>query len=210
MADPEHFDRPHRPDRLRFLPPRPDARGSRATPGHAAGSGGLGAADRRRPGGRLADHLHDARQPGGRRRRRPLAHRLERGDGDAVADELHRGQRRRGVPRRDCPAARGLRVPEAPAERVSRHGRRRATADAPARPSSSAAGPPIAASRRPSARRSARTSARWSSASAAGAATPRPSWSLDRSMKMYARVRTLDETLAMLAGYAGSPVSAGE
>ena len=153
-----------------------------ATAGHAAGPRCLGAADQHRPGGLIAHHLYDAREPGGWRGRRPLAHRPERGDRHALPDELRRGQRRCEISRRDRPAARGLRLPEAPAERVLWHaGSPTCCGCSGATPSSSAGGPPIAASRRPCARRSARTSAWSSSASAARAATPGPrsTWTIE-------------------------------
>jgi hypothetical protein len=66
-----------------------------------------------------------------------------------------------------------------------------------ATPSSSAAARPIAASRRASARPSTSTARRLSCANAAGAGAAH-AYSLDKAMKMYARIRTFDQVAAML------------
>ena len=146
-----------------------------AANGDAPGARCLGADDRGRAGGGRAGDLHDAGQPRRWRRCRHAADRPFGGDRRAAADQRHRGHGRGRLPRRDRAAARGLRLPQAPAERLLRHGRRRAAAHAAARHrSSSAAAPPIAASRRASARPSTSTSRRSWCANAAGAAMRPP------------------------------------
>ena len=105
-----------------------------------------------------------------------------------------------GLPGRDRAAARGLRVPQAPAQRVLRHRGGRAAARCSRRTALVIGGGAT--------NRGVETSVReafsmdldtvvvreccWGGDAAAHA------YSLDTSMKMYARVRTLEQTLAML------------
>ena len=131
-----HRRRPRRADRLRRLPPGPDPGRSRAAGGDAARPRRLGHADRRLPRAPAADHLHDPGQPGRRRRRRAAPDRPQRPDRRPLAHQLRRGHAGGRLPRRDRAPARGLRLPEAPPQRLLRHRRRRAARACSAAPRS--------------------------------------------------------------------------
>ena len=119
-------------DRLRRLPARADSDGFRTQGRDAPGARCLGADDRGRAGGGRTGDLHDACQPLRWRRRRAAADRPFGGDRRAAAHQWYRGLAGGRLPRRDRAATRGLRLSQAPAERLLWDRRRRAAAHAAA------------------------------------------------------------------------------